>query len=74
MAFGDVNPPGPCLGGVAVYEIDREHRGGEGDWGFSRTRLHKLMLKLSWWVNRKGRRGQKYFQAGFSGLDNYRHI
>src|SRR5207253_983137 len=33
-AFGDVNPPVHAWAAWRVYEIDREHRGGEGDWDF----------------------------------------
>jgi hypothetical protein len=53
-----------------VYEIDREHRGGEGDWDFLERVFHKLMLNFTWWVNRKDVEGRNIFQGGFLGLDN----
>ena len=30
-AFGDVNPPVHAWAAWRVYEIDRKHRGGQGD-------------------------------------------
>jgi hypothetical protein len=69
-AFGDVNPPVHAWAAWRVYEIDREHRGGEGDWAFLERVFHKLMLNFTWWVNRKDVEGRNIFQGGFLGLDN----
>jgi hypothetical protein len=69
-AFGDVNPPVHAWATWRVYEIDRDHRGGEGDWDFLERVFHKLMLNFTWWVNRKDVEGRNIFQGGFLGLDN----
>jgi len=69
-AFGDVNPPVHAWAAWRVYEIDREHRGGEGDRDFLERVFHKLMLNFTWWVNRKDVEGRNIFQGGFLGLDN----
>jgi hypothetical protein len=69
-AFGDVNPPVHAWAAWRVYEIDRGHRGGEGDWDFLERVFHKLMLNFTWWVNRKDVEGRNIFQGGFLGLDN----
>ena len=69
-AFGDVNPPVHAWAVWRVYEIDREHRGGEGDLAFLERVFHKLMLNFTWWVNRKDVEGRNIFQGGFLGLDN----
>jgi Glycosyl hydrolase family 63 C-terminal domain len=68
--FGDVNPPVHAWAAWRVYEIDREHRGGEGDRAFLERVFHKLMLNFTWWVNRKDVEGRNIFQGGFLGLDN----
>ncbi len=69
-AFGDVNPPVQAWAAWRVYEIDRDHRGGEGDRDFLERVFHKLMLNFTWWVNRKDVEGRNIFQGGFLGLDN----
>ncbi len=69
-AFGDVNPPVHAWAAWRVYEIDREHRGGNGDKSFLERVFHKLMLNFTWWVNRKDVEGHNIFQGGFLGLDN----
>ena len=69
-AFGDVNPPVHAWAAWRVYEIDREHRGGAGDYDFLERVFHKLMLNFTWWVNRKDVDGRNIFQGGFLGLDN----
>src|SRR5256886_12072611 len=69
-SFGDVNPPVHAWAAWRVYEIDREHRGGEGDRGFLERIFHKLMLNFTWWVNRKDVEGRNIFQGGFLGMDN----
>jgi hypothetical protein len=69
-AFGDVNPPVHAWAAWRVYEIDRDHRGGDGDRDFLERVFHKLMLNFTWWVNRKDVEGRNIFQGGFLGLDN----
>jgi Mannosylglycerate hydrolase MGH1-like glycoside hydrolase domain len=69
-AFGDVNPPVHAWAAWRVYEIDREQRGGDGDWDFLERVFHKLMLNFTWWVNRKDVEGRNIFQGGFLGMDN----
>ncbi|HEY1798268.1 MAG TPA: glucosidase [Stellaceae bacterium] len=69
-AFGDVNPPVHAWAAWRVYEIDRRHRGGQGDRAFLERVFHKLMLNFTWWVNRKDAEGRNIFQGGFLGLDN----
>jgi Glycosyl hydrolase family 63 C-terminal domain len=69
-AFGDVNPPVHAWAAWRVYEIDREHRGGPGDYDFLERVFHKLMLNFTWWVNRKDVEDRNIFQGGFLGLDN----
>jgi hypothetical protein len=53
-----------------VFQIDRKHRGDEGDLAFLERVLHKLLLNFTWWVNRKDAEGRNIFQGGFLGLDN----
>jgi hypothetical protein len=69
-AFSDVNPPVHAWAAWRVYEIDREHRGDNGDRAFLERVFHKLMLNFTWWVNRKDVEGRNIFQGGFLGLDN----
>src|SRR2546428_153249 len=68
-AFGDVNPPVHAWAAWRVYKID-EKRKGKGDRAFLQRVFHKLMLKFTWWVNRKDAEGMNIFQGGFLGLDN----
>jgi hypothetical protein len=69
-AFGDVNPPVHAWAALAVYEIDKKQKGGDGDVRFLERVFHKLFLNFNWWVNRKDAEGQNVFQGGFLGLDN----
>jgi hypothetical protein len=69
-AYGDVNPPVHAWATWRVFQIDRKHRGGHGDWAFLERVFHKLMLNFTWWVNRKDPQGRNVFQGGFLGLDN----
>jgi hypothetical protein len=69
-AFGDVNPPVHAWAAWRVYEMDRDHHGGNGDRPFLERVFHKLMLNFTWWVNRKDVEGRNIFQGGFLGLDN----
>jgi len=46
----------------------REHRGGEGDWGFLETAsFHKLMLKLHLWVSTARTSRAEIFSRRVSG-------
>jgi hypothetical protein len=69
-AFGDVNPPVHAWATWRVYQMDRNHCGGQGDLGFLERVFHKLLLNFTWWVNRKDAEGRNIFQGGFLGLDN----
>jgi hypothetical protein len=69
-AFGDVNPPVHAWATWRVFQIDRKHRGGDGDLRFLERVFHKLMINFTWWVNRKDLGGRNIFQGGFLGLDN----
>jgi hypothetical protein len=69
-AFGDVNPPVHAWATWRVFQIDRKHRGDQGDLQFLERVFHKLMLNFTWWVNRKDAEGRNVFQGGFLGLDN----
>ncbi|MFL5301412.1 MAG: MGH1-like glycoside hydrolase domain-containing protein, partial [Anaeromyxobacteraceae bacterium] len=68
-ALGDVNPPVHAWATMRVYQIERRMT-GERDRAFLETVFHKLMLKFTWWVNRKDAEGRNVFQGGFLGLDN----
>ena len=68
--FGDVNPPVHAWATWRVFQIDRRHRGDEGDLQFLERVFHKLLLNFTWWVNRKDAEGRNIFQGGFLGLDN----
>jgi len=68
-AFGDVNPPVIALGALKVFRAERVQR-GQGDHGFLKRVLHKLLLNYSWWLNRKDSDGHNVFEGGFLGLDN----
>ena len=68
-AFGDVNPPVHAWAAMRVYQIDKK-AAGTGDLTFPGTRLQKLLLNFTWWVNRKDAEGNNIFQGGFLGLDN----
>ena len=65
--FGDVNPPVHAWATWRVYQIDRRRHGGPGDFFFLERVFHKLILNLTWWVNRKDAHGLNIFKAGFSG-------
>jgi hypothetical protein len=68
--FSDVNPPVHAWAAWRVFQIDRRHSGGKGDFAFLERIFHKLLLNFTWWVNRKDARGRNIFQGGFLGLDN----
>ena len=69
-AFSDVNPPVHAWATWRVFQIDRKHRGDEGDLEFLERVFHKLMLNFTWWINHKDAEGRNVFQGGFLGLDN----
>ena len=68
--FGDANPPVHAWAAWRVFEIDREQRGGAGDYDFLGRVFLKLCINFTWWVNRKDAEGKNVFQGGFLGLDN----
>ena len=68
-ALGDVNPPVHAWAALRVYQIEKKRR-GVGDRGFLERVFQKLLLNLTWWVNRKDAEGMNVFQGGFLGLDN----
>jgi hypothetical protein len=68
-ALGDVNPPVHAWAAWRVYKIEKRLR-GKADRIFLETVFHKLLLNLTWWVNRKDAEGMNVFQGGFLGLDN----
>ncbi len=64
-AFSDVNPPVHAWAAWQVYLLD-----GARDTGFLKKVLAKLLLNVSWWVNRKDAEGSDLFEGGFLGMDN----
>lgn len=67
--LGDANPPLHAAAALKVYRAERVQSGRE-DRGFLARVLHKLLLQLGWWINRKDREGHNLFEGGFLGLDN----
>jgi hypothetical protein len=41
-----------------------------GDIEFLKLMFNKLLIKFTWWVNRKDRFGKNIFEGGFLGMDN----
>jgi hypothetical protein len=68
-AFGDVNPPVHAMAVLELFRMGRK-RCGEGDLGFLRRAMHKLLLNYAWWLNVKDNEGHGVFEGGFLGLDN----
>ena len=64
-AFSDVNPPVHAWAAWQVYLRD-----GAWDTDFLIRILTKLLLNVSWWVNRKDSEGSDLFEGGFLGMDN----
>ncbi|HEY6743546.1 MAG TPA: glucosidase, partial [Lapillicoccus sp.] len=64
-AFSDVNPPVHAWAAWQVYLRD-----GAWDRDFLVRILTKLLLNVSWWVNRKDSEGSDLFEGGFLGMDN----
>jgi len=67
--FGDVNPPVHAWSTIFTYRLEEAQR-GEGDKEWLKGCFQKLLLNLTWWVNRKDRSGCNVFEGGFLGLDN----
>ena len=63
--FSDVNPPVHAWAAWQVYLID-----GARDRVFLGTVLSKLLLNVSWWLNRKDVAGNDLYTGGFLGMDN----
>ncbi|MDO8837164.1 MAG: hypothetical protein Q7V01_16290 [Vicinamibacterales bacterium] len=68
-ALGDVNPPVHAWAAWRVYKIEQRRR-GTGDRVFLERVFQKLLVNVTWWVNRKDPDGRNLFQGGFLGLDN----
>ncbi|MDQ2755559.1 MAG: glucosidase [Actinomycetota bacterium] len=64
-SFSDVNPPVHAWAAWQVYLLD-----GSRDVAFLERVLTKLLLNVSWWVNRKDSEGSDLFEGGFLGMDN----
>ncbi len=64
-SFSDVNPPVHAWAAWQVYLRD-----GAWDRDFLTRVLTKLLLNVSWWVNRKDAEGSDLFEGGFLGMDN----
>ena len=64
-SFSDVNPPVHAWAAWQVYLRD-----GAWDLDFLKRVLTKLLLNVSWWVNRKDTDGSDLFEGGFLGMDN----
>ncbi|HSE58542.1 MAG TPA: glucosidase [Nitrospiraceae bacterium] len=67
--FGDVNPPVHAWATYFVYTTEKPKR-GKGDIRFLEHAFQKLLLNVTWWVNRKDQEGRNLFEGGFWGLDN----
>ncbi len=67
--FGDVNPPVHAWAAVFVFLTEKQQT-GSGDLRFLKLAFQKLLMNLTWWVNRKDRDGRNVFEGGFLGLDN----
>lgn len=63
--LGDVNPPVHAWAALAVFEI-----AGDQDYAFLERVFHKLLINVTWWINRKDVEGNNAFEGGFLGLDN----
>src|SRR3954453_6450919 len=63
--FGDVNPPVHALAALRVFFVD----GGQ-DIAWVTTIFNKLLVNLTWWMNREDVDGKGLFAGGFLGLDN----
>ena len=68
--FSDSNPPIHAMAAWEVYRMGKAANNNKGDLRFLEKIFHKLMLNVTWWVNRKDARGNNIFQGGFLGLDN----
>ena len=67
--FGDVNPPVHAWSTIFTYRLDKDQN-GERDKAWLKSCFQKLLIKFTWWVNRKDRDGRNVFEGGFLGLDN----
>jgi hypothetical protein len=63
--FSDRNPPVQVWAAMQIYRID-----GERDRAFLEHVLHKLLINVTWWLNRVDTEGDNLFEGGFLGLDN----
>ena len=73
--FGDVNPPVQAWAAMAVWRIDTAPQALHGlppDNDFLERVFHKLLINFTWWVNRKGRRGEQRLRGGLPGARQHR--
>ncbi|MEP7162028.1 MAG: glucosidase [Dermatophilaceae bacterium] len=63
--FSDANPPVHAWAAWIVYQRD-----GAWDRDFLTGICTKMLLGMSWWVNRKDADGSDLFEGGFLGMDN----
>jgi hypothetical protein len=68
FGFSDVNPPVQAWACWRVYKLAASQ--GHRDRLFLERVLQKLLINLTWWVNRKDVAGNNLFAGGFLGLDN----
>ena len=71
--FGDVNPPVHAWAAWRVYKIDAKQQ-GKADRAFLEGIFHKLLLNFTWWVNKKGCRGQQRFPGGISRTGQHQRV
>ncbi len=68
FAFSDANPPVHAWACWRLYKMTAAR--GDRDRHFLARTFHKLLIKFTWWVNRKDVAGKHLFSGGFLGLDN----
>src|ERR1700754_1882780 len=68
FSFSDVNPPVHAWAAWRVYKMSGAR--GQRDVMFLKRVFHKLLINLTWWVNRKDVSGKHLFAGGFLGLAN----
>lgn len=69
--FGDVNPPVHAFATLMVHSLDAELSGPDRvDRAFLEESFKKLLVNVTWWINRKDPEGKSVFEGGFRGLDN----
>ena len=67
--FSDVNPPVHAWASLFLHRAELAMK-GKPDLDYLKATFNKLLIKFTWWVNRKDRFGKNVFEGGFLGLDN----